>query len=181
MSTKIERTIEIPKGVEVTLKSNFIEVKGPKGETKKRLAEPSVSVKREGNVIILNADKNSKKEKRIINTFVAHIKNLMHGVTEGYEYTLKICSGHFPMTVTTDQKNIVVKNFLGEKVERIAKIALHTKVDIKGDVIVVSGVNKEEVGQTASNIEQSTRITNRDRRIFMDGLWITSKAGRKME
>ena len=44
----------------------------------------------------------------------------------------------------------------------------------KNDVIV-KGIDKEKVGQTAANIERSCRIKNRDRRVFQDGIYITSK------
>ena len=48
---------------------------------------------------------------------------------------------------------------------------------IKGDIIIVEGIDKELAGQTAARIEQSTRITNKDRRVFQDGCYITDKAG----
>lgn len=180
MVKTLAKKIEIPEGVEITLNGNMIEIKGPKGHTKKKIADPLIYIEKENNSIKLDSDKNTKKQKRLINTFTSHIKNLIKGVTEGYEYKMKICSGHFPMTVTLDKDKIIIKNFLGEKINRIAKVLHDVKVDIKGDEVTLSGVNKEDLGQTASNIEQATRITNRDRRVFMDGVWITNKAGRSM-
>jgi len=180
MAAKLEKIIIIPEHVEVHIENNLVKLKGPKGHTEKKLKHPAIIIKSENNTIHLIADNDSKKEKRVINTFAAHIKNLITGVKEGYQYTLKICSGHFPMTVTVEGKSVIIKNFLGEKIPRRANIIADTKVEIKGSDIIVSGINKEEAGETASNMEKATRITNRDRRVFMDGLWITSKAGRKI-
>jgi len=118
----------------------------------------------------------TKKEKRILKTIKSHLNNLIKGVINQYIYTLKICSGHFPMNVSVSNNKVIIKNFFAEKIPREAKILPNVEVKINGDIITVKSVDLELAGQTASNIEQACRITNRDRRIFMDGIYITSKA-----
>lgn len=81
------------------------------------------------------------------------------------------------MTVTLDGSTVSIKNFLGEKVPRKARLSKDIKVQIQGDIIVVTGLDKEKVGQGAATIEQTTRITNKDRRIFQDGCFIILKPG----
>ena len=49
------------------------------------------------------------------------------------------------------------------------------KVEIKGDEVVVSGIDKEAVGQTAANIEQTTRIRGYDPKVFQDGIYPVDK------
>ena len=111
-----------------------------------------------------------------MNTFVAHIKNILKGVSKGFEARLKICSGHFPMNVSVTGKNIVIKNFLGEKLPRATEIIGDTNVKVEGDNIIVSGCDRYSVGQTSANMEKATYITKKDRRVFMDGIFISKKA-----
>jgi large subunit ribosomal protein L6 len=66
----------------------------------------------------------------------------------------------------------MIKNFLGEKQPRKAKIVGQTKVEAKGQEMTVSGLSKEEVGQTIANLKSATRIRNRDSRVFQDGFYI---------
>ena len=170
--------VELPQGVEVTL-DHEVTIKGPKGTVKKELSYPNIHLKKDGNKVVLEPqNKFTKQQKRMINTFAAHLKNMVHGVQQGYEYQLKICFTHFPITVSVEKDTVVIKNFLGEKVPRKARILPHVKVEVKGDVVVVTGIEKEVTGQTAANIELATRITTLDRRVFQDGLWITEKPGR---
>ena len=53
------------------------------------------------------------------------------------------------------------------------------EVKVVGDEIIVTGLNKELVGQTAANIELATRVKKRDIRIFQDGIWIIKKPGKE--
>ena len=103
------------------------------------------------------------------------------GALNGYRYTLKICSGHFPMSVSVGNNQLIVKNFLGEKVPRVLKLKAGADVKVEGDLIVVESSNKEIAGQVGASIELLTRRTKYDTRIFQDGIWITSKDGKELK
>ncbi|MEE9490489.1 MAG: 50S ribosomal protein L6, partial [Thermoplasmata archaeon] len=45
----------------------------------------------------------------------------------------------------------------------------------KGDTVILKGNNKEDVGQSAANIEQATKIRGLDPRVFQDGVYVTEK------
>ncbi len=157
-----------------------IKVKGPKGELERKAYSPTIKIKNENKEISFEVKKANKREKMLMKTTVAHVKNMIKGVTEEFEYTLKVCSGHFPMTVSFENGDFIVKNFLGESVPRKRKIIEGVKVEIKGTEITVNGQDKEKTGQAAAQIEAITRVTKRDRRRFQDGIFITSKAGKKI-
>jgi large subunit ribosomal protein L6 len=176
----IRDTVEIPEGVTVQIGSPTIKVSGPKGDVERRMSHPMIGITQEDKKIVFEMKKGTKREKMMLKTFKAHLKNMLQGVNEEYTYKLKVCSSHFPMTVTKEGNIITVKNFLGEKIPRIAKIMEGTVVEVNGQDITVTSNNKENAGQTAANIEKSTRLTNKDRRRFQDGIFITEKAGVKI-
>jgi large subunit ribosomal protein L6 len=175
-----EEKIKIPESIQLDLSGSLIKVKGPAGNNEKRLTNPLIYIKKENDNIILSSSRYTRKEKRILMTFVAHINNLIKGVISPYVYTLKICSGHFPMSVSVLNNKVIIKNFFAEKIPREAKILPNVDVKINGELITIKSVDRELAGQTASNIEQACRIVARDRRIFMDGIYITSKAGKQI-
>lgn len=175
MKKPFYQEIEIPEGVEVKIEGNEIEVKGPEGENKKEFNVGKCDVVQKEGKIIIGHKNASKREKKLANTVGAHIKNMMRGVKEKFEYELKICSGHFPITVKIEGNKAVVKNFFGEKVERNCQILEGAEVDVKKDIITIKSVDKEVAGQTAANFEAATKVRNRDVRIFQDGIYITKK------
>jgi len=182
MKKKIyKEEIEIQENVEIINDKGIILAKGPKGEVKKKLLNPKISIKIENKKILLQTNKLTKREKKWIGTFKAHIKNMSKGVTEGHVYKLKICSGHFPMNVSVQKDQLTIKNFLGEKHPRTLKLDSNVKVKVEGTEIVVEGNDKDLVGKTSASIEQLTRIVNRDLRIFQDGCYIISKSGKEMK
>ncbi len=69
----------------------------------------------------------------------------------------------------------MIENFSGEKTPRVARIAEGVKVKVAGDEVVVEGASLEAVSETASNIERSTLIKEKDQRVFLDGLYIFEK------
>ncbi len=176
MKEDLRREIELKAGVTATLTKDTLNVKGSKGDVTRTFSHPKVSISMEGNKIVLLAPKATRREKTIICSFESHITNMVEGVQEPYIYKLKICSGHFPMNVSVSGNEVIIKNFLGEAVPRRVEIVKGAQVKINGEEIVVTSPDVEVAGQTAANIESACRITNRDRRIFQDGCYITEKA-----
>jgi large subunit ribosomal protein L6 len=82
------------------------------------------------------------------------------------------------MKVSVKSDVVVIDNFLGEKHPRNARVMPGVTVKVSGEQVVVSGTNKEFVGQTAANIEQATKVSGRDTRVFQDGIYIVEKAGK---
>ena len=121
--------------------------------------------------------KTKKKENALLGTFRSHITNMIIGATSGFEYKMKIVYSHFPVKTSVKGDKFVIENFLGEKHPRSASIIGDTKIVVKGDEVVLTGSNKENVGQTAANIEQITRIKGYDPRVFQDGIYMTQKGG----
>ncbi|WP_054841363.1 50S ribosomal protein L6 [Thermococcus peptonophilus] len=178
----IREEIEIPEGVEVTVEGNTVKVKGgPKGELQRELKYPGVQIFTEDGKVVIYKEFPRKKDVAIARTFKAHVNNMIKGVTEGFKYRLKVVYSHFPMTVKVQGDEVVIENFLGEKNPRRARILPGVTVKVKGSEIEVEGIDKEAVGQTAANIEQATRITKWDRRVFQDGIYIVEKAGKPIK
>tara|TARA_Y100000310_G_scaffold278642_1_gene297209 strand:+ start:24484 stop:25026 length:543 start_codon:yes stop_codon:yes gene_type:complete len=180
MKQDIIKEIELGEGVTVSISAGTVTVKGPKGEVIKNLIHPRITFEQQENKLLLKTLKATKREKTLIGAFESHIKNMVKGVQEPFVYNMKICSGHFPMNVQMSNQELIVKNFLGEAVPRKVTICAGAEVKVKGDQIVITSPDKEAAGQTAAKIESLCRITNRDRRIFQDGLYITNKAGKKL-
>ncbi|MCE4602331.1 MAG: 50S ribosomal protein L6, partial [Desulfurococcales archaeon] len=97
------------------------------------------------------------------------------GVTKGFRYKLKVIYSHFPINIKIEGDRFIVSNFLGEKANRVAKILPGVSVSVKGQDVTVEGIDVEAVGQTAANIELATKVKDKDRRKFMDGIYIYEK------
>ncbi len=172
--------IVIPEGLSATVNNGLLLITGPKGSVSKKFIHPKVKVSVEGSDVIFLAKRFTKNEKKVMQTFIAHLNNLFKGVTEGHLYKLKICSGHFPMNVSVKGNNLEVKNFIGEAVPRTLSFKESVDVKLEGEFIFVSGINKELVAQSAASIEKLTRRNGFDKRIFQDGIYITEKDGKLM-
>ena len=133
VAAAIREEIEIPEGVEVIIENNEVSVKGPNGENSRKFTYPNVSIKEDEDKVVLETAFPKKKDKAMIGTTRAHINNMITGVTDGFEYHMKIVYAHFPMKVEPKKDTVVISNFLGEKYPRTAKIVGDTKVVVKGD------------------------------------------------
>jgi len=166
--------LDIPEGVTVEI-NETVRVQGPRGLLERKLTFPGVRIKKDDEAVVVYSDMKRARQKAMVGTIAGHIKNMIQGVTEGFEYRMKVVYSHFPIRVKVQGNEVVIENFLGEKHPRKARIIGQTRVEVKGDQLIISGVSKEDCGQTAANIEQSTRVRGYDIRVFQDGIYIVEK------
>jgi len=169
------KTVEIPEGVEGMLEGRIVTIKGEKGELVRDFSHAAIQIQLEGKTVTVQASWPRKKEAALVGTIRSHIQNMIKGVTKGFTYKLKIVFSHFPITVKIQGKTLAIENFTGERSPRKAKIMGDSKVTVKGDDIIVQGINLEDVSQTAANIQNATKIRNKDPRVFLDGIYVYEK------
>ncbi len=170
--------LELPENVSAEIDHLDLTVEGPNGSVTRRLWYPDVSVAVEDGTVAIESDEDDAKTMSTLGTFESHVRNMFHGVTEGWEYEMEVFYSHFPMDVAVEGDEVVIENFLGEKAPRRTDIHGDTEVDIDGELVHLSGPSIEDVGQTAADIEQLTRVTDKDVRVFQDGVYITQKPNR---
>ncbi|HIH69373.1 50S ribosomal protein L6 [Methermicoccus shengliensis] len=175
MGKEIRKTIPIPEGVMVKKEGNVLTVSGELGTLTREFTYPNIVVDVQQDEVVVDTRVPRRIYKAMVGTFASHIQNMIKGVREGYRYELKVVFSHFPIQLSVEEGRVVIQNFLGERSPRYASIVGDTNVEISGDRVIVSGINKEDVGQTAANIEQATRIKRLDPRVFQDGVYIVAK------
>lgn len=168
----METAIKVPGGVKVGFTGRTLTITGKMGKVEREIEE-SIHLATGLETITLKIDGIKGRHKALLGSYTAHINNMIKGVTEGMEKKLKIVFLHFPINAKVEGNEIVIKNFLGEKSVRKAKIREGVKVEVKGDEIIVTGPDIERVGQTAANIEKASKYLKRkDKRVFQDGIYM---------
>ena len=173
-------SIPIPEGVTVTFtpETREITVQGPKGTLTRRFAVLNVTITIQDNTFRVEKYPATKKDKRLLHTLRAHVRNMLKGVTEGHTYKVRAVSSHFPMTISKQGNELIIKNFYGEKKPRVYRIPKNVNVDVKGNEIIITSIDKEAAGNAAGALEKLTRRPAFDTRIFQDGLYIVEKDGK---
>lgn len=171
----IQKEVPIVAGVEVTVDNAVVSIEGPRGTLKRDLWYPNIEIRVEQDKVCIGTSVNKKTQKSIVGTYASHVANMMSGVAYGFQYKLKLVYSHFPIQVKVEERIISIDNFLGERKPRSARIMGESSVVVQGDELIVTGIDKEHVGQTAANIEQATKIKGRDPRVFQDGIYLIQK------
>ncbi len=184
----IRTELELPEKVSAEVDHLELTVDGPNGSVTRRLWYPDISVSVEnvpaegegdtGEAVVIESEETDAKTNSTVGTFESHVLNMFHGVTEGWEYEMEVFYSHFPMQVTVESDEVVIENFIGEKAPRRTPIRGDTDVEIDEEMVHLRGPDIEAVGQTAADIEQLTRMTDKDVRVFQDGVYITQKPDR---
>lgn len=175
MSRLIKKTIIIPDGLVVNLDGNKLFFKGPKGELV-LLKLPLVDVSIQGNEITVSKSNNSKQSKMNSGTMWSLIKNAILGVNSGFEKILEIEGIGYRAEV--NNKNLIL--YLGFSHPVNVLIPEDISVKIEKNQIIISGINKESVGQFASKIRLlRPPEPYKGKGIHYKGEYIRRKAGKK--
>ena len=140
--------IEIPAGVTVSYENHHMNVKGPKGELSRDL-HPDMNITVEGNVITVTRPSEQKEHRALHGLTRALVANMVTGVSEGFTKTLEINGVGYRATMAGKNLNLALGFSHPVVVVPPTGITLEAPAQNK---IIVSGIDKEAVGQVAAEI-----------------------------
>merc|ERR1712168_509953 len=173
--------VRVPKGIQASVKSRVITVKGDRGTLVKSFKHLAIDIyKTDNKTIKVEKWFGTKKQLAAVRTVCSHIQNMFKGVTLGFMYKMRAVYAHFPINCAISEGGslIEVRNFLGEKYIRRVRMSEGVTVEnSKGqkDELIVSGNSIEAVSQSAALIQQSTTVKRKDIRKFLDDLYVSEK------
>merc|ERR1719476_259148 len=175
------QNITIPKGVEVTVKSRVVTVKGPHGTLQRNFRHVPVTVAKvdHGKKVEVSLYFGLSKQRSCLRTVLSHIDNMITGVTQKYRYSMRLVYAHFPITaaIVNGGKTVEIKNFLGEKIVRTIDMLGDTKItksEAVKDELILEGTDIDLTSRSAALIHQSCLVKNKDIRKFLDGIYVAS-------
>ena len=143
--------IAVPAGVTVTIaENNLVTVKGPKG-TLERVLPQEMTIKQEGAEIVVTRPNDLKRSKSLHGLTRTLIKNMVVGVTEGYEKVLEINGVGY--RAAKQGNKLVLSLGYSHPVEMEDPEGVTTVLDGQ-NIIKVQGIDKEKVGQYAAVIRE---------------------------
>jgi len=176
MSRIGSQPIQIPDGVEVKIDDNLIVVKGPKGELKQKI-HPEIDIKIKDKEIIVKLEQSKKSNTAIWGTFRALIANMIKGAIKGFEKKL-IFEGVGYKALVSGNK-LVLNLGYSHPIEIEAPAGIEFKVE--RNTIIVSGIDKQLVGQVAANIRSKRKPEPyKGKGIRYEDEVIRRKAGKKI-
>jgi large subunit ribosomal protein L6 len=146
-----KRPVELPKGVTASIAQNKIEIKGPKGQLS-RLLPPNVDVKIEGAKISVNPKIGGRDGARFQGLTRALIQSMATGAGTGYTKTLQLVGTGYRAEVKGPNLNLLLGFSHPVAFAIPAGIKVEIPADSKGTLLVLTGADKEKMGQTAAKI-----------------------------
>jgi large subunit ribosomal protein L6 len=146
-----KRPIALPKGVAVTVSGRKIEVKGPKGTLGRELST-GVAVKVEAGQVVVASDAPGSDAARLQGTARAHVANMVRGVSEGYTTTLELVGTGYRAEVKGNILNLALGFSHPISFPLPQNVTATVPGDSKGTVLILNGVDKDVMGQTAAKI-----------------------------
>ena len=170
--------IDIPSGVKVTAKSRVVTVKGPRGELTKQFKHVKIEIEVKDNKIHVHTYMTTYKQSAILYTIASHIKNMIKGVTVGFRYKMHTVKKHFPIEVAIKDGAVEIGRFLGERNVKTIKLlegVTAKKNEKDQDEIWFDGIDIDKVALTCAHVFQSCFAKDKDRRKFLDGIYVSEK------
>jgi len=181
--------LEIPEGVEVTIKARVIIVTGPRGTLTKNVQHVNMDIKvKKGkkSKVLLAVWQGGRKHVACLRTIKSLITNMITGVTKGFLYKMRTVYAHFPINcIIQDNGRVVeIRNFLGEKIVRHVNMLEGVSVEeskTQKDELILTGNDIDMVSQSAASIQGSCRVRNKDIRKFLDGIYVSERGAQQTQ
>lgn len=148
MSRIGRKELEVPKGVDVKVAGGLVRVKGPKGELSKAF-HPRVSVQVENGQVKVGRSSDEKADRSLHGTVRNEIKNMVVGVSQGYERVLEINGVGFRAQL--QGKKLLLNLGYTHQIEFPLPAGVDAAVE-KQTQLTLKGIDKYMVGQTAAKI-----------------------------
>lgn len=175
MSRVGKKPIEVPSGVEAKITGQNVSVKGPKG-TLDFSFHWDVAVKLENNEIQVSVKKITKQTKALWGLTRVLVSNMITGVTKGFEKQLELQGVGFRMAVQGKKLNLA----LGFSHPVEVEIPEGLEAKIEKNVLTISGIDKQKVGQFAATIRSLKKVEPYKGKGFRYvGEIVRKKAGKK--
>ncbi len=149
MSRIGRKPINIPSGVDLKVNGSNVAVKGPKGQLQRDL-HPNMKIELKDGVVSVIRPTDGRMDRSLHGLTRTLINNMVVGVTDGYSKQLNIVGVGYK--VDLKGKNLVLNLGHSHAINYPAPEGIEFDVDNKKNTIVIKGVNKERVGQTAAEI-----------------------------
>jgi len=148
MSRIGRRPISIPQGVEVKVDNGIVVVKGPKGSLERRI-HPAIKVSVSDGMVRFERMDDLPKTRALHGTMRALVNNMIIGVTNGFKKELEIHGIGYKAELRGNKLTLNVS----KSHPVVYEVPQNVKVEVPApDRIVVTGIDKEAVGQVASDI-----------------------------
>ena len=148
MSRIGKKPVQLPDKVQFSLSGNIISVKGPKGNLERQL-HPAIEIEVNKNSLEVKTDLNDKKKIALQGLFRSLISNMVTGVTTGYEKKLLLSGIGYRAEINGNK--LILNVGYSNPVEFLLPKGVSATVE-KNTEVVLSGIDKEMVGQAAANI-----------------------------
>ncbi len=139
--------ISVPSGVTITVDADLISVTGPKG-TLTQFTMPGVQASLDGDTLVVTRESDAKEHRSKHGLMRSLINNMVVGVTEGFKKQLEINGVGYRAQV----QGADLKLNLGFSHDVLYRIPEGIQIAVEQNVVTISGINKQQVGQVAAEI-----------------------------
>lgn len=151
MSRVGKKPIIIPDNVEVKIEDQNVIIKGPKGEMSQEIPQ-DIGIELKNGEILLNPRRKTKKSGALWGLTRSLLYNCVKGVTEGFKKELELIGIGYRASWVEEGKTLVLEVGFSHKVE--LEIPGGIDVSVKKNIITVSGIDKQKVGEITAKIRK---------------------------
>ena len=143
--------LAIPEGVEVQIEGQRVRVKGPKGELEQEF-RPELTIKEDNGVLLVTRSSDEPSIRALHGLTRSLLNNMILGTTQGFEKTLEVQGVGYRAELKG--KSLMLYVGFSHPVEVQPPEGIHFSVEGKGDIIKITGFDRQLVGQVAADVRK---------------------------